>query len=225
MRHVFTIGGVEFDTQLTIVIILGTILPMLDWYRHTPVGYLQDLLGVDWGFSLLEQKAWDRMIYYFLIPMLTLFLFRENPINFGFQFGKWPEGLMWTIVACAGMTVILWFVARSESMSSYYSVRTQANVLREIYVTGLDLFSWEFIWRGFMLFAMAKVIGVGPAIWLQAVPFAFMHLNKPEIETLTTIFGGAAFGFIAWRTNSFVYPFLIHWYIASFTKLITMGVF
>lgn len=224
MRHAFTIGGIEFDTQFTIVIILGTILPMLDWYRHTPVGAMQVALGVDWGLSAMEQKAWDRMIYYFLIPMLTLLLFRENPLEFGFTFGKWPEGLLWTIGACLGMSLILWFVARSDSMAAYYSTRVDANPWREIYITGLDLFGWEFIWRGFMLFAFAKVIGVGPAIWLQAVPFAFMHLNKPEVETLTTIFGGAAFGFVAWRTDSFVYPFLIHWYIASFTKLITLGI-
>lgn len=92
-----------------------------------------------------------------------------------------------------------------------------------IFITAVDLFGWEFIWRGFMLFGLAKVLGPGPAIFLQAVPFAFMHLNKPELETLTTLFGGAGFAFIAWRTESFVYPFLIHWFMAAVTQLIASG--
>jgi hypothetical protein len=50
-----------------------------------------------------------------------------------------------------------------------------------------------------------------------------MHLGKPELETLTTLFGGMGFAFIAWRTESFVYPFLIHWFIASFTHLVASG--
>jgi len=49
------------------------------------------------------------------------------------------------------------------------------------------------------------------------------HLGKPEVETLSTIFGGAAFGFVAWQTQSFLYPFLIHWFILSFTMLIATG--
>ena len=36
------------------------------------------------------------------------------------------------------------------------------------------------------------------------------HLGKPAVETLTTVFGGYAFGWIAWRTRSFLYPVLIH---------------
>jgi membrane protease YdiL (CAAX protease family) len=96
-------------------------------------------------------------------------------------------------------------------------------VRRLIYITGVDLFGWEFIWRGLMLFAFARYFGPGPAIFLQAVPFAFMHLGKPEVETLSTIFGGAAFGFVAWQSGSFVYPWLIHWFIASFTQLIAIG--
>jgi hypothetical protein len=50
-----------------------------------------------------------------------------------------------------------------------------------------------------------------------------MHLGKPEVETLSTIFGGAAFGFIAWQSESFLYPWLIHWYIATITMLIATG--
>ena len=108
-------------------------------------------------------------------------------------------------------------------MQQYYTARAPESAWRIIYINGVDLFGWEFIWRGLLLFAFARAFGPGPAILLQAVPFAFMHLGKPEIETLSTIFGGAGFGFIAWQSDSFLYAFLIHWFIAAYTMLIATG--
>jgi len=67
-----------------------------------------------------------------------------------------------------------------------------------------------------LLFGYARLFG-SHALWLQAVPFALAHLSKPPVETYSTIFGGFLFGLVAWRTRSFVYPFLIHWFIATFT--------
>ena len=207
-EKIITIGGVAFDWQLIVVIIIGTVIPMLDWYGH----------------NLTGTKAYDRIIWYFIIPMLTIvLLFREPVADYGFQIGNWRVGLVWTAVVCAAMAVILYFVARTPAMQSYYEARAPESVARLIYITGVDLFGWEFLWRGFMLFAFARAFGPGAAIWLQAVPFALLHLGKPETETLTTLFGGVGFGFIAWQSQSFVYPFLIHWFIASFTMLIASG--
>lgn len=205
-----TIGGVEFDIKITFLIIFGTIVPMLAYYNHQITG----------------ERAYDHFIYYFILPMaVIILLFRESPGDYGFTLGNWRVGLMWTVIGCIGMAVILWFVARTPAMQSYYVARAPENTGQVIVLTGIELFGWEFIWRGLMLFAFARVFGPGPAIFLQAVPFAFMHLGKPEIETLSTIFGGAAFGFVAWQSGSFVYPFLIHWFIATFTQLIALGRF
>lgn len=203
-----TIGGVAFDLKLMLFIILATVVPMLDYYDH----------------RLTSHKAYDRVIFYFIIPMLVILLvFRETPADFGFQWGNWRVGLAWTAVAVVGMAIILWFVARTPAMQAYYNARAPRETLRLIYLTGVDLFGWEFIWRGFMLFGLARILGPGPAILIQAVPFAFMHLGKPELETLSTIFGGIGFGFVAWQSQSFVYPWLIHWFIATFTMLIATG--
>lgn len=203
-----TIGGVTFDLKLTFIIVLTTIVPLLDRYNH-------EITGV---------KAYDRFIFYFVIPMAAIMLlFRESPVEYGFRLGNWREGLLWTAVAVVGMGVILWFLARTPEMQSYYEKRSYAQVGQILWLNGVEMLGWEFIWRGFLLFAFARAFGPGPAIFLQAVPFAFMHLGKPELETLSTIFGGAAFGFVAWRTGSFVYPFAIHWFMVTLTMLIASG--
>ena len=203
-----TILGIKFNPKVTLVIILGTLLPLVDLYNHT----------------LFRVKSYDRFVLYFLVPAaVILLLFREPLKSYGFQWGNWREGLAWTAAACLGMALVLVVVARRPEMVSYYRVRSADGLARAIWQSGVDLFGWEFIWRGFTLFALARVTGPGTAIWLQAVPFTFAHLGKPEIETLSCIFGGAGFGLVAWRSKSFVYPFIIHTFITGFTTWMTMG--
>ncbi|HSH05084.1 MAG TPA: CPBP family intramembrane glutamic endopeptidase [Anaerolineae bacterium] len=208
MKETFTIGGITFDTRLAVVVVLITTLTMVDWYGH----------------RVTPEKAYDRLLFYFIIPMGVILLWWREPASaYGWQWGNWREGLLWTVGAMVGMSLILWVVARWPSMQGYYLPRAPENVGRLLWLAGVDLFAWEFVWRGFMLFTLARIMGPGPAIFIQAIPFAYMHLGKPEIETFSTIFGGAAFGFLAWRTQSFVYPWLIHWYIMCFTVLMAMG--
>lgn len=208
MKRTMTVGGIEFDIKLTFLIIFSTIVPMLDYYGH-------ELTGI---------KAYDRLVLYLVLPMVVIVvLFRESPGVYGWRVGDWRIGLKWVLIGCAVMAVVLYVLAVTPAMQSFYEARAPEGVLNLVYLTGVDLFGWEFMWRGLMLFALAHYFGPGPAIFLQAVPFAFMHLGKPEIETLSTIFGGAAFGYIAWQSGSFLYPFLIHWFIASFTMLLATG--
>jgi membrane protease YdiL (CAAX protease family) len=89
-------------------------------------------------------------------------------------------------------------------------------------LTFLDLFGWEFLFRGFLLFALVEICGPY-AILLQAVPFTIAHIGKPAIETYSCIIGGTLFGLVAYRTKSFIYPFLIHWMIASSIIYFSLG--
>lgn len=202
------IGGVQFDGRVTLLVILSTIISMFDYYNH----------------RLTALKSVDRFILYFIIPLMVILLvFKERPESYGLRIGNWRIGLLWTLIGCAGMALILWFVAQQPAMASFYEKRAPDGAGRIILLNGIEMWGWEFMWRGLLLFGLARALGPGPAIWLQAVPFAFMHLGKPEIETFTTIFGGAAFGYIAWQSGSFLYPFLIHWFILSFTMLLATG--
>jgi uncharacterized protein len=202
-----TIGNIYFDRRLTFIIIFCTLVPMVDYYHR-----------------FASHKAYDRFALYFILPLLVIWLvFREPLRDYGFRLGNWRVGLAWTAVSSLLMALILYIVARTPAMQAYYEIRAPEEIGRLLWLNGLELFAWEFIWRGFMLFGLARILGPGPAILIQAIPFAFMHLGKPEIETLSTIFGGIGFGFVAWQTNSFIYPWLIHWFIASFTMLIALG--
>ena len=193
----------QLDWKLAVVNIVSVTLLITDQYR-----------------TITAYKYWDRFILYLLIPLaITIIFFRENPKGFGFSFGEWKLGVIYTLIGIGFMTPILWLLGhRDASMQEYY----KGLVISLPWTTFLDLIGWEFFFRGWILFAYARKFGP-EALWLQAIPFALAHIGKPEIETLSTIFGGFAFGWIAYRTKSFVYPFLIHWFIATFVILVAAG--
>lgn len=205
----------RFDWKIIILTVVSTLLLMVDYYhRLTPEQGILQQLGLPW-------KAFDRTLLYFVIPLLiTIFIFRDNPRDYGFSLGDWRAGITLTLLCIVLMLPILWFLGRGDtSMQAYYSKQLNGSVPLN---TFLDLFGWEFFFRGWLLFGYARKFGP-EALWLQAVPFALAHIGKPEVETLSTIFGGFAFGWIAYRTRSFIYPFLIHWFIATSIIWIAAG--
>jgi membrane protease YdiL (CAAX protease family) len=50
---------------------------------------------------------------------------------------------------------------------------------------------------------------------VATLPFAFAHLGKPEVETLSTLFGGLLYGWLDWRTGSVLWSGLAHTWILS----------
>lgn len=192
-----------FDGKVVAVTIVSTLLLMIDHY-----------------YTITAYKYWDRVILYLLIPLLwTILLFRDDPRDYGFAFGDWKLGLAYTGLGVLLMAPVIYFLGSgNETMRSYY-----AGYLPGLpWTTFLDLIGWEFFFRGWILFAYLRRFG-HDALWLQAVPFAMAHIGKPDIETLSTIFGGFVFGWVAYRTRSFFWPFVIHWFIATFVILVAAG--
>jgi membrane protease YdiL (CAAX protease family) len=191
------------DWQMGLITVVSTLLILIDYY-----------------YSPTSQNHLDSILLYIVIPfVITIFIFKSSPGKYGFSFGDWKTGLILTLGAVILMAPVIYFLGtKVPSMSRYYAY-SQAGL---IWKKGLVMLGWEYLFRGWILFGYARKYGTD-AIWLQAVPFAIAHMGKPGIETLSTIFGGFAFGWIAWRTKSFVYPFLIHWFIGTLIVIVSAG--
>ncbi len=194
----------NFDWKIAVISVVSTLLLIVDHYRQ-----------------ITANKYIDRVILYLFIPLIVIVLiFRENPKEYGFSLGNWKLGIAFTLIGAAIMTPVIYYLARGNSETQkYYGALTDGLA----WTTFLNLIGWEFFFRGWILFGYARKFG-HEALWLQAVPFALAHIGKPEVETLSTIFGGFIFGWVAYRTKSFIYPFLIHWYIATLIVLVSSGV-
>ena len=196
-------------------------LPIIDWKIVFITISSTLLLIFNSYFHITSSLYLDRLILYLLLPLIfILVILREPPSHYGFQLGDWRAGLLITLLGIILVAPILYFAVRLDpAMQDYFGGLRVSNIL---WITFLDLFGWEFLFRGYVLFGYEKEFK-GNALWLQAVPFALAHLGKPSLETLSTIFGGFAFGWVAWRTRSFLYPFLIHMFVTNFTILVASG--
>ncbi|MEA3339917.1 MAG: hypothetical protein U9R15_08120, partial [Chloroflexota bacterium] len=142
----------------------------MNWKVVTVIIVSTLALVVDHYHRIFAHKAYDRLLLYLIVPLLViLLLFRESPARYGFQLGDWKAGLALTALGCGGMTLVMLFVARSGSVRDFYASRSYS-IVPLIIDNGLDLFGWEFLFRGFLLFALYPVCGPY-AILLQAVPF------------------------------------------------------
>ena len=210
--------NLHLDWKIAVLVVVSTLVLMIDSYHAELTPWTKWFPG--WNDTGLSTKVIDRTLLYFVIPMLIILLvFRQKPGEFGFTFGDWKAGIVLTLGGIILIAPVLWLVSRGDTtMQNYYKPLVPGLPWNTL----LDLFGWEFIFRGWLLFGFARKFGP-EAIWLQAVPFALAHIGKPEVETLSTIFGGFAFGWVAWRTKSFVYPLLIHWFVGSFTIIVAAG--
>ena len=163
----------------------------------------------------LGQEAWEHLVLYFLVPVGVIVGVLRRPLgDYGLTLGRWRVGLALTTLTCLVATGVLsWSLGLDPALRAYYGGGFSWSVLWSNLV---DLVGWEFVFRGFLLFAYARAFGPGPALLLQTVPFALLHLGKPALETYSTLLGGLWLGVVAWRSRSVLYPFLSHVFISTF---------
>jgi membrane protease YdiL (CAAX protease family) len=157
-----------------------------------------------------------------LIPLAMVFSFRESPKSYGLALGDWKMGLAATVVLfilIAGF--LLYPSSQTEEMRAFYPFdkaagsSTLAFLKLEIPRGLLFYTAWEFFFRGFMLFGLRSYVGDWLAICIQTVPSCLWHIGMPTGEIFSSIAGGILFGILAIRTNSILWPLLLHYLIGA----------
>jgi membrane protease YdiL (CAAX protease family) len=211
----FELAGLRLPVRATIVITVVVFAVVFD-YSRTFIP--EELIAFDRNPGMQRLQALDRLVLFTLVPLLVVaFAFRERPSRYGLRLGEWRLGAGLALAGSAVMTpIVLWFAAQPDART-YYA--PSATALPDLVLTnGLDLFSAEFLFRGFLLFALVRAIGpIG--VLVATLPFVFSHITKPELELISTLGGGMLYGWLAWRTGSILWGALAHVYIL--TLLIT----
>jgi len=180
-----------------IIIVAATLFITLDKYHPIGSEYLSSFL------------------YYGVFPILViLVLLRQNPLNFGLRPGSPRIWGFHVLVICLAAAIILYLFSFRTSLQNYYRA-DDFSLAGYIMTSIISMSASEFLYRGFLLFGLKEKFKEG-SILLQMVPFALLHIGKPELETLSTIFTGILFGYIAYRGKSYWPAFIIHLFINVF---------
>jgi membrane protease YdiL (CAAX protease family) len=178
---------------------------------------------------LIEYLYWfiGDFFSYFIFPLLIIrFLFKEKIKDYGISFGDYKTGIKITLIFVLIMLPLIWVVSSFPEFNKTYPHLSSAKTSWTIFLifeSGMliYMFSWEFIWRGFMLFGLKEKFGYY-AVLIQMLPFLILHNGKPAPETFGAIIAGIALGVLALRTRSILYCVLTHMSIMFSIDLISV---
>jgi membrane protease YdiL (CAAX protease family) len=214
-RRTIDLVGLRLPARASAAVALATIVLLVDFSR-----ILLPATVVAAGRSPdgLRGIALERLILFVLIPLAVILLaFRDRPQRYGFTLGDATAGVSLALTGVAIMTPIVMWFATLPDVRAYYG--PSASALPDIVVTNaIDLTAAEFLFRGFLMFTLVRAVGpIG--VLIAVMPFAYAHVGKPVLELLSTLGGGLAYGWLAWRTRSIVWGSIAHVYILTLVTL------
>ena len=162
----------------------------------------------------------------FVLPLIFIKIFTHKKISdFGLYPGDYKYGLKTLILIPLVILPVIYIAAKMEDVQSEYPLAKSllsdhSNLL--FYQLSYIVFyyiAWEFFFRGFILFGIKDRFGDWNAILIQTISSCLIHIGKPEGEIIGSIIVGILFGYIALRTRSIWYVFLMHASIGVLTDL------
>jgi membrane protease YdiL (CAAX protease family) len=165
---------------------------------------------------------------YGLIPALTLALLRRRPSEAGVALGRTGTWLPDIALAYVLMLPLLYVASRQPAFRQVYPYFAFERDGVGWLLTGLGLrffgmLTWEFIFRGYLLFGIERRAGPGVALAATTIPFVILHFGKPMPELLGSIVAGLALGLIALRARSFLPCALLHFAVAATLDVLALA--
>ncbi|WP_369018216.1 CPBP family intramembrane metalloprotease [Thermatribacter velox] len=165
-------------------------------------------------------------IWFFVAPFFINLLYLRLPaLELGFKPKKEVNWIKWFLLFFAiGIAWALW-VSRNPVYRNYYPALPAARTdslafMKYETLVALNMFSWEFLCRGYLLFGLQKKFGKY-ALLIQLVIFTLLHRGKPEY--LLSILGGLGMGILALEAGSFIPVFLLHFGTAVLLDLFCLA--
>ena len=205
-------GLLDLDRQTVVVLTLAAVLGVSKYTFGSTTFFRTTLagpLGVDGGgiegfIYLFGTQA----VTGFVIPIAVLLLsFRQRPSDIGLGLGDWKLALTLLVLYLPVASAGCWVLSAQESFQGKYPLFDAARGDWQLFLEYELLFlaywlGWEYLWRGFVLFGTARTFGAF-AIFVQMLPFAALHAQKPMGEAYLSIVGALALGAVVWRCRSF----------------------
>lgn len=207
--------GLTLPVRATVAVIAVSLILLLDYHGRID-GLVEALLGpfAETAADAKRVQAIGRFLLLGLVPLaIVVLVLRDRPSRYGLRLGDWRAGVAIALGGIAVMTVVILTLVRLPDFTAYYAPQA-APWPQVVLTTALEVIPAEFFFRGFLLFALLRIAGP-VAVVVATMPFAFVHLGKPEYETLSTLGGGLLYGWLDWRTGSVLWSGLAHTVILS----------
>ena len=188
--------------------------------------------GSRFGFNVNPMRTWEEYLLVnvtglTLLPFLLIFgVLKDRAEEYGFRPAN-RSGALIGLGFYALMFPVLVVASRQPQFYAFYPMQFRAGEDWTFFAYhqltyGLYFFCWEFFYRGFLTFGLARGFGFRAAIVLQSIGFGIMHIGKPMPEVYGSFIAGLALGWLAMKSRSFYPCFLLHWAISATFDLLTI---
>jgi len=208
------------------IVLLTTVIICLVGYGLTiRSSYLYKLFNRKFG----EERGTIRWIffwryagffYFLLIPVVVMYtLLSQDITRYGVGIVNLPESLIW--ILALGVLIVLFqaiFARNPVNLDHYPQIRVPVWTVSLIVKNSLGWFlylvSYEFMFRGFLLFGLVAVFGAWPAILVNTVIYSLAHLPKGARETILAIPFGILICYLTLRTGTIWVAVFLHYILA-----------
>ncbi len=194
-----------------------------DWYQEIVVIGFATLFMILHSHHQIVNFWISSLAYFGIFPILTIIiLLRKNPLDFGLRIGEYRVWIPYVIAFLIIAVPVLYFTSDMSSVQGYYRTHRSFDFMKYALQMAVYMLGWEFLFRGYMLFGLKDKFREGSII-IQMIPFALLHIGKPEIETISTIFTGLLWGYISYRGKSFWPAYIMHMVVNLSNKAFVLG--
>jgi hypothetical protein len=193
------------------------------------------VLGLLSGFSLpgpadLQRYLWwgfACMLLLVLVPTLAAACARVSPRDLGLRLRGTGRDA-WTYLALYGLFFpVIWFVSQQADFRQTYPFYKPPGELGLAFlafeaVYCLQFFAVEYFFRGFMTLGLKPRLG-SASVLVMLAPYCMIHYYKPFPEALGAIGAGLVLGVLAWRTETIIYGWFLHYAVALSMDLLALG--
>jgi len=190
---------------------------------------LIDLLPAE--VRLLAYKSAKNLLSVFtvLLPLIALYHYQPHRRSFyGLTLREFDYRPYFAILLI--LLPILAIASFTDNLGAYYPMykTTPAHLYWQVpewvpvliyeFAYGWDFLTVEMMYRGFFVVVLCTYLG-RPSVIAMASLYCFLHFGKPELEAISSIFGGYILGVIALETRSIYGGVIIHIGIAWMMEL------
>jgi membrane protease YdiL (CAAX protease family) len=156
------------------------------------------------------------MLLFGVVPVLVIVLLLESPLSdYGLAAINLKESLIWAGALSLIIILFNFFNSRShDNIKSYPQIRKKSWSFSLFFLSAVSwivyLFSYEFLFRGFLLFSCERTFGIWLAITINVAFYAAAHIPKGMKETLAAIPFGIILCWLTLRTQTIWVAFISH---------------
>ncbi len=170
----------------------------------------------------------NRILLYRLVGFVCFFIFPVSIVYFltdiSFKYlGTLPivttDTLKFGLLIAVPLILLSVLTSKShENLREYPQIRNEKWGNGLLFSSALTwilyLFAYEFTFRGILLFPLIEPLGLMPAIAINTVIYALVHVPKSFREAVGSVPLGIVLCLAAWKTQGFMVAFIAHCFLA-----------